>query len=210
MGVLPPLLAAFDFALRETTLFAAAGFFILGLSDLALDLVWIGRAGTRGLLGRRDAALADLPEPAEPGRLAVFVPAWDESDVIAPMLRNALKAWGSGDFLLYVGCYPNDPATVAAVRGVGDPRIRVAIGAGPGPTTKGDCLNRIWAAMVEDERAAGRRFKAVVLHDAEDVVHSAELRIFDALIERFVAGQKFRPKIIGRGGHQTAPELVFH
>ena len=29
------------------------------------------------------------------------------------------------------------------------------------------------------------RFKAVVLHDAEDVVHSDELRLFDALIERF-------------------------
>jgi len=185
MGVLPPLLAAFDFALRETILFAAAGFFILGLSDIALDLVWIGLAGGRLLIGRWDDALADLPEPAEPGRLAVFVPAWDESDVIAPMLRNALKAWGDGDFRLYVGCYPNDPETIAAVRDVGDPRIRVAIGPNPGPTTKGDCLNRIWAAMVEDERTTGRRFKAVVLHDAEDVVHSAELRIFDALIERF-------------------------
>jgi adsorption protein B len=39
--------------------------------------------------------------------------------------------------------------------------------------------------MLEDEEAEGRRFKAVVLHDAEDVVHSAELRIFDLLIERF-------------------------
>ena len=39
--------------------------------------------------------------------------------------------------------------------------------------------------MIEDEAAEGVRFKAVVLHDAEDVVHSAELRLFDALIERF-------------------------
>jgi adsorption protein B len=31
----------------------------------------------------------------------------------------------------------------------------------------------------------GRRFKAIVLHDAEDVVHSAELGIFDALIGPF-------------------------
>lgn len=37
--------------------------------------------------------------------------------------------------------------------------------------------------MSEDEAADGVPFKAVVLHDAEDVVHSAELGLFDALIE---------------------------
>ncbi|HYN46559.1 MAG TPA: glycosyltransferase family 2 protein, partial [Allosphingosinicella sp.] len=39
--------------------------------------------------------------------------------------------------------------------------------------------------MIEDEKADNVRFKAVVLHDAEDVVHSAELPLFDVLIERF-------------------------
>ena len=38
--------------------------------------------------------------------------------------------------------------------------------------------------MLEDEAAEGVPVKAVVLHDAEDVVHSAELPLFDALIER--------------------------
>ena len=33
------------------------------------------------------------------------------------------------------------------------------------------------------------RAKAVVLHDAEDIVHSAELRVFDTLIERFALVQ---------------------
>jgi adsorption protein B len=36
-----------------------------------------------------------------------------------------------------------------------------------------------------DEAARGVRYKAVVLHDAEDVVHPHELRVFDSLIERF-------------------------
>jgi adsorption protein B len=39
--------------------------------------------------------------------------------------------------------------------------------------------------MLAEKASERRRFKAVVLHDAEDVVHSAELRIFDLLIERF-------------------------
>ena len=89
------------------------------------------------------------------------------------------------DHVLYVGCYPNDPATIAAVRAAAGPRVRLVIGPAPGPTSKADCLNRIWERMIEDEEADGVRFKAVVLHDAEDVVHSAELGLFDALIERF-------------------------
>src|SRR3546814_4599989 len=48
-----------------------------------------------------------------------------------------------------------------------------------------DCLNHLWNALTREERATGTRFKAVILHDAEDVVHSAELRIFDRLVERF-------------------------
>lgn len=172
-------LAALDFALREAALFAAVGFLLLGLGDLAVDLLWL-------LLRRRPrVTLADLPLPERPGPIAVFVPAWDEAKVIASMIRHALAAWAGGDFRLYVGCYPNDAATVAAVRSVADPRVRLAIGAVPGPTTKADCLNRLWEAMRADEAESGRRFKAVLLHDAEDVVHSAELALFDALIERF-------------------------
>lgn len=35
------------------------------------------------------------------------------------------------------------------------------------------------------ERRTGIRFKAVVLHDSEDVVHADELRLYDLLIDRF-------------------------
>ncbi len=66
-----------------------------------------------------------------------------------------------------------------------EPRVRIVTGDVPGPTTKADCLNRLWRALLADEEKEGRRAKAVVLHDAEDVVHPAELRLFDGLIERF-------------------------
>lgn len=183
MGAAGPLFGGVDFIMREAALFAATGFLVLGLSDLAVDLLWIGLR-LRGLSRPRLAA-ADLPPPKQPGLLAVFVPAWDEAAVIAPMLRSAVAAWGEGDWRLYVGTYPNDPATAAAAASVADPRIRVAVGTRPGPTTKADCLNLLWRALLADEAADGRRAKAVILHDAEDVVHPAELRLFDALIERF-------------------------
>jgi adsorption protein B len=177
------LAPACAFAMRETALFAAVGFLVLGAGDLAVDLIWLGRALRRR--GRPLARAADLARPAAPGRLAVFVPAWDEAAVIGAMLAHAGRAFAAADYFLYVGCYPNDPATIAAARAVGGARLRLVVGPAPGPTSKGDCLNRLWERMVEDEIADGRPFKAVVLHDAEDVVHSAELGLFDALIERF-------------------------
>ena len=101
------------------------------------------------------------------------------------MLGHARAAFGAANYRLYVGCYPNDAATIAAVKAVGCEKFRLVIGPAPGPTSKADCLNRIWEAMLADEAAGDFRFKAVVLHDAEDVVHSEELGLFDALIERF-------------------------
>lgn len=182
MDLVGPLFGGVDFIMREAALFAATGFLVLGLGDLAVDLIWLGL-----LLGGRTkpGRLADLPPPQRPGRLAIFVPAWDEAAVIGAMLRTAVSAWSDADWRLYVGIYPNDPATAAAAAAVLDPRIRIVIGPAPGPTTKADCLNRLWEALLADEAAEGRRVKAVLLHDAEDVVHPDELRLFDGMIERF-------------------------
>jgi adsorption protein B len=100
------------------------------------------------------------------------------------MLRSALTAWGQRDYRLYVGCYPNDPQTIAAVRAVGDPRIRLVVGSVAGPTTKADCLNRLWEALLAEENTDGKRAKAIILHDAEDLVPPEELTVFDSAIER--------------------------
>ncbi|HEY0446438.1 MAG TPA: glycosyl transferase family protein [Allosphingosinicella sp.] len=199
------LLLCLDFAMREAALFAACGFLVLGASDLAVDLIWIGLMLRRRLSSPPETLAPSADELADaPGPLAVFIPAWDESAVIGRMLSNTLNKFSHGDYRLYVGCYPNDPATIAAVRSVCDPRVRLVIGQAPGGTTKADCLNRLWAAMLGDEAAQGRRVKAVVLHDAEDVVHPAELRVFDRLIERFDLVQLPVLPIIDRTTTQTS------
>ncbi len=108
------------------------------------------------------------------------------------MLTHCRDAWqGQGAHNIYVGCYPNDPACIAAVQSAErrNANIRLVIGLKPGPTTKADCLNNIWLAMEEDERAGGYKIKAVILHDAEDMVHADELAIYDRLIERNSAVQ---------------------
>lgn len=169
--------------MREAGLFAAVGFIILGLSDLAVDLIWIILSIRRRWRRQVPGLVTDFAPAAAPGRMAVFVPAWDEGAVIADMLRHATAAFGAADYRIYVGCYSNDPRTIEAVRGVDHAGVRLVVGPEPGPTSKADNLNRLWDRMVADEVAEDKPFKAIILHDAEDVVHSAELTLFDGLIE---------------------------
>jgi adsorption protein B len=173
---------------RELILFASVGFLIGGLDELLIDILWLVRISWRQVFVYKRHARAtsgSLTPPLHPGLIAVFVAAWDEAGVIGPMLRHALQTLDHQNFRIYVGCYPNDPATIAVVRAIASPKLRVVVGPSPGPTTKADCLNTLWAALLDDEVGEGVRAKAVVLHDAEDVVHAQELKVFDALIERF-------------------------
>src|SRR6478672_6934327 len=134
MGGFDSILSVSAALLRETALFAACGFLLLGVSDLLVDLIWLALR-----LGRRHPM--QVPDAAHPGPLAIFVPAWDEAAVIGRMLEHSQAAFGDADYRLYVGCYPNDPATIAAVRAAAGPRVRLVIGPAPGPTSKADCLN---------------------------------------------------------------------
>lgn len=168
-GVAVAALQACDGILHETLLFAAIMFFVGGIDDLLVDLVYT-------IYRRPSGILADVP-PASPGALAIFVGAWDEQAVIGAMLRTALARLDHADYRIFVGCYPNDPGTIAAVAAVNDPRVRLVVGEQAGPTTKADCLNTLWRALVRDDAVHGRRTGAVVLHDAEDVLHPSELRV---------------------------------
>ena len=170
----------------ELSLFAAVGFLIFSIDDLLVDLIYFIRKGWRTavIYTRFPRMFADrLPTPMRPGWLAVLVPAWDEAGVIAPMLRGTLQRFEHPDYTIFVGYYRNDPATMAAIHSVDDPRVVAVPLDVDGPTTKADCLNHLYWALQQHEAAVGRSAKAVVLHDAEDVVHRQELRLFDRLIE---------------------------
>ena len=171
----------------ELALFAAAGFLLFALDDLTVDLIYFGRRLWRSLAvySRFPRAFAEtLPAPIHPGRIAVFIPAWDESAVIADMLRSTLRRWGDADYRIFVGFYANDPLTEAAIAQVADPRIEAVLVEDHGPTTKADCLNRLYDALVASECREGWTAKAVVLHDAEDLVHPLEIQLFDVMTEK--------------------------
>ena len=178
-----------ELAQRELLLFSAVWLMIGALDDLCIDLIWIGRWLYRRAVyyrSRPPMRTYDLPVSARSGMLAVFIPAWGEAAVIGAMLAHCTKMWASStcDYRIYVGCYPNDNASVASVMAAArrSPNIRLVLVAHSGPSTKADCLNRLWRALLADEVAGGAKAKAIILHDSEDAVHADELDIFDRLV----------------------------
>jgi adsorption protein B len=170
----------------ELALFAAVGYLLFAIDDLAVDAIYFLRRGWRAAMVYSRfprMSVGGLPSPMRPGWLAVLIPAWDEASVIASMLRATLERFEHDDYRLFVGHYRNDPATAAAIASVADPRLVAVEVDVDGPTTKADCLNRLYASLTAYEEAVGRMAKAVVLHDAEDVVHPLELTLFDRLVE---------------------------
>ncbi|WP_441347627.1 glycosyltransferase [Sphingobium sp. Z007] len=160
---------------REILLFAVVGLAIGGLDDFLVDLLFLVRRCWRNVaIYARHPRMttATLPASSKPGRIAIFIPAWREADVIGSMLRHALARWPADDYRMFVGLYPNDPQTIDIVAPIaaGEPRIIVGINPKLGPSTKADCLNVLWRAMLAEEGRTGNMFKAVVLHDAEHVV----------------------------------------
>lgn len=183
------LFVGIDIAQKELLLVASIFFVIGAADDLIFDCLWIGYVMKRKFFvytkhSRIHAELLPPPESEEP--MAIFVPAWSEAPVIGTMLRRCLAQWDSKNFRIYVGCYPNDDQTVAAVASaVGDSEnARLIICHRDGPTTKADCLNRLWVALCHDELTENFKFKAIILHDAEDLVHAKALDIFGHLAER--------------------------
>lgn len=170
----------------ELLLFAGAFFLFGALDDILLDLHYIWWRLT-GRLRTPRISREDLTGQSLTGIAAVVIPAWREADVIGATVRHALTVWPQAELRLYVGCYGNDPDTVqAAVGGAdGDHRLRLVVHDRMGPTSKADCLNRIYAALREDEQRTGTRVRMVLLHDAEDMVDPAALALLDQAMDRY-------------------------
>lgn len=172
----------------ELALFSAVGFLLFAVNDLVVDFIYFTRRLWRSATVYRRYPRAFGRTLAERGGqqrfFAILVPAWDESAVIASMLRTTLKRLEYANYRIFVGYYRNDPATRAAIRSVRDKRIEPVLVDSDGPTTKADCLNRLYDALLAYELRQDKPAAAVVLHDAEDVVHPLELAVFNGLVDR--------------------------
>lgn len=168
------------------SVFADAWQYVLGsLSSLLLisgidDLLPLLICVWQRLKGKERSA-ADANEPQSERRIAIFVPCWDESQVIGAMVRQNIARIRYRNFDFFLGVYPNDQRTCDAAFDVAStfPNVHVAVCSHNGPTSKADCLNAIFAGMVRFEAASNVRFDTILLHDAEDVIHADALKIID-------------------------------
>ncbi len=165
-------MSVLDSAVAACLVPLAAAAVVSGLDDFVLDLCLLRDWWRRRRMPRQPA-----PAAAEK-RIAVFLPLWREHGVIGRMLAHNLRSIRYTAFDVFAGVYPNDPETMEAVREVArrDARVHAALVPHGGPTSKADCLNWIYQAMLAHEEACGVRYDLVVTHDAEDVIHPDSLR----------------------------------
>lgn len=164
-------------------------FFISGVDDLFVDICYvIWRVGIRlGIAAAPPACSADRLSSLPEQPIAIIIPAWHESDVIRPMLRNTLKTIDYTNYQIFVGTYPNDPETQSEVRAVAAefPNVHVVLCGNPGPTCKADCLNWVYQQICTYEEDHEMEFSVVLMEDCEDCVHPLCLKLLNELIPRF-------------------------
>jgi len=144
----------------------AAVLLLSGLDDLIPVLICVVHRL------RRKPALTTVSLARE-RRIAIFVPCWNESEVIGNMVRHNLASIRYRNFDFFLGVYPNDEPTLAVARQLSEAfkNVHVAECAYPGPTSKADCLNWAYQRMLLFEEEQKAAFEIVVLHDAEDLIH---------------------------------------
>jgi len=152
---------------------------VSALDDLFIQLALLWRRVT----GKREFR---WPSPAElqtapRRRIAILVALWHEHHVIGRMLGHNLRVTREAGCDFFVGVYPNDPLTRAAVMRVAraHSNVKVAMNPRPGPSSKGDCLNAVFQRLIAEEERAGCRYDVVVIHDAEDLIHPEEPRLIN-------------------------------
>ncbi len=172
----------------EIALFASVGYFLIGLDEIAIDLLWLARSAYQFLDARRGElplSVDHLPESPGNPWFAVLIPAFDEADVIGKMLDRALAQYAGRNVHVFVGGYSCDPPTIRIVRQYEGEALSLVVLERAGSTTKADCLNTLYRAIPEYERRFARRFAGFILHDAEDVVDGHEVSVFAAFVERY-------------------------
>ncbi len=152
----------------------AAALLLCGLDDLVPTAIFLWTK----LLRRATAPLSAPPDtPVPERRIAIFVPCWKESGVIANMVRHNLAAISYRNFDFFLGAYPNDIATVEVLSDLAASfrNVHMALCPHDGPTSKADCLNWIYHRMLAHEAQHGGYFDTVLLHDAEDLIYPGAL-----------------------------------
>jgi adsorption protein B len=148
-----------------------------GLDDLILAVAWLFLPGVKH---------EQRANPVQ-RRMAIFVPLWKEHRVIERMVAQNVGSLNYRNYDIFIGAYPNDAPTLAAIAEAQKrfPNVHLARVPHNGPTSKADCLNWIYQRMLVFEEETGARFEMVLTHDAEDVIHPEALNCVNRHAERY-------------------------
>jgi adsorption protein B len=182
------LLANYLYLLRYIVVVLMLMLLVFALDDVFIDLYYWTRHWGRYFRFYRKTKKFDEQElfHLKEHPIAIMVPAWQEVGVVGKMAEFAAAELDYENYQIFVGTYPNDPATQADVDAACArfPHVHKVVCARPGPTSKADCLNNIITSILDFERRTQVKFAGFVLHDAEDVVSAMELRLFNYLLPK--------------------------
>jgi len=138
---------------------------VVGLDWPMLATAWLARRGLVWLAGVRR-----LPMPGGgEGMTAVLMRIPANPAQARALVRRELDFWPVVGTRLYVACDTGHPATLGAVAATGgDPRLRIVVIDSLDVPGRADCLDRLYAALEEDERRGHFRARMIVLEDAGD------------------------------------------
>lgn len=164
-------------------------YLLMGLDDFIWDIA--------GLFRRRSyrEQLLDLHklDAVPPKLLAIAIAAWHEDNVLGDVIDNILASvlYPKSMYHIFLGVYPNDPATVAVAQSLAAryPNVHVVVNERPGPTSKAQNINYIYRAIRAFEAERGWRFASLSIHDSEDVVHPYEFKVTNYLLDTHPAIQ---------------------
>ncbi|QSF53879.1 glycosyl transferase family protein [Brevundimonas fontaquae] len=180
------LLLGYWEVLRWAVLISAVLILVSSLDDLFIDLAYWSALLVRFCSVQDRPAPQRLLEQHPEKMIAIMVPAWQESDVIASMVANTNKTFDYSRYHIFVGVYANDAETRREVEKVRQrfPKVHRAEVPHDGPTSKADCLNWIVQNILLYEEKTGQQFEAFLMHDAEDVVHRFGLKTVNWFVDK--------------------------
>lgn len=119
-------------------------------------------------------------------KIAIFIPCWNEGEVIGNMLRHNIPAIDYKDCHFFIAVYPNDQFSIDAVQAVQKhfSNVHCVINSNPGPSSKADNLNEIYRYLQKEEAEYNIHYDIIVFHDSEDIIHPLSFKLYNYLIPR--------------------------
>ncbi|MCB0420243.1 MAG: glycosyltransferase [Bdellovibrionales bacterium] len=116
-------------------------------------------------------------------RILILVANWQEENVLEAMIQGNISGIDYHNYQFLLGVYPNDFKTKEIAERLAQQfsQVQVIVNPQDGPTSKGQMLN----AVLDSIFKSSEPYDAIVIHDAEDVIHSDALKLINWQLDKF-------------------------